>query len=146
MSKESKAKPNQDIKNLLEEAQAELSSLGTIHKFEIKEAVVDKLGEKTKSFEIDLDKPGIIGKLAIFGDVVSQDGDGIKEDSEKLFTMLKFISNIELTDENIDIIGYSVLDAREIAKGFFTLKLVIRTLKGAMEQSSFTQTQQQEKA
>lgn len=117
---------SQELRIFQSEAQKELDEMDMVQKFELTEVLTDKSGEKTKVLEIDLDKKGIIGMILRSGNPVSYDSKGeISISDESLIKYVEFMSNIELTDDNLDLIGWTITKAREAIKGFFMLRLVL---------------------
>jgi hypothetical protein len=115
-----------ELVQAISDAKAEMDSFEMLRKFRCENTVVDKDGEKTKALEINLDKPGIIGKMMRMGNPVSYQQSGeIEIDDEKVFAYCDWFSNIELTDENLDLIGFQAIQAQEVVKAFFMLRLVL---------------------
>lgn len=104
-----------------------INNFDTSQQFEMSEEAEDKNGKLTRVLVIDTDRSGILSLMARLGNPcsVEPEKEGLTWDDDLLFKYFNAMSNIELTDANLKLIGRkAVLSARNMVTNFFTLLVV----------------------
>ena len=108
-----------DVKQQYKDISKIFDDWDTEKRYALKEELDDKNGNKTKVLILKTDQSHFIEMYANTGQpfVIGHDGKPI-EDSEKLMDWLKFAVNIELTSDNMKLIGTPLLKARQALSDF----------------------------
>lgn len=130
------AKAAKEMEQFKQASRQQLEAMGTLHRFEMAGECTDLGGELTRVLEIDTDAEGILGLFMELGQpysfVMDKDvapEDRVRKDGAKFQRYLQAMANVDLSDKAVlKAVGWSALArAREVADGFFMLRLVCDT-------------------